>query len=128
MNIFIDRSSSRSLVLLIPLLFTICLSAAAQDASFNKALSLYEADAVAEEARTVDSIHAHRALLCGGKSYYKPGDYATGEDRLLTVQKREDSQLYGAAGYTLSLIHIKNADFSDALSELGALKKMTAYS
>src|SRR5699024_12880950 len=98
MNIFIDRSSFRSLVLLIPLMLTICLSAAAQDAAFNKALSLYEADDFAKAARTFDSIHSNRALLFAGKSYYNLGDYATVKNRLLTVQETEDSKRYGTDG------------------------------
>jgi len=127
MNLFINRSSSRSLILLISLLLTVCLSAAAQESAFNKALSLYETDDFAKAARTFDRIHSNRALLFAGKSYYNLGDYATAKDRLLKVQERDDSQLYGEAGYTLSLIHIKNADFNDALSQLRALKKMKAY-
>src|SRR5699024_6312059 len=109
------------------LLLVICSSAAAQNASFEEALSLYEEGDFAKAAVLFDRIHSDHALLFAGKSYYNLEDYATAKNRLLTVQERNANQLYGEAGYTLSLIHIKNTDFSDALAELWNLKKMKAY-
>jgi len=127
MNTISHLSFSRCSALTVMLLLAVNFSITAQDSSFKDALSEYQNENFAKAAVAFDQIHSDRALLFAGKSYYNLHDYDTALERLLLVQDRNNDQLYGEAGYTLSLIYTKELDFTKALQQLWEVKKMKAY-
>lgn len=111
---------------LIPLLlFVGCCALSARAQTFQKGLQLYEDEEFAKAAALFDKIHTTRALLFAGKSYYGMQDYVTAKSRLLEALDQGNAYLATEARYTLSLVHIKQKNFDEALFTLAGLTRQT---
>ncbi len=91
----------------------------AQDASFDEALDYYENQEYAQAANLFDQVHNTRGLLFAGKAYFGMKDFSTAKSRLLQLKENTDlSHLIVEADYTLSLIHFRQKNYTDALITL----------